>query len=345
MPSNFTVKDTSKQGHKGDFVITYSRDGTVKTCMIDIKNYSSTVPKKEIDKFLEDLTFGTYDCGLLISYNTKFVGIPEHIYFEDFMSSSGKIPVLYLTSNEPEIILQAVQLVISKTIISAEKSLEITKAEAIIETINSALVQSADTRRLLSELVSNTSKTAQKCQEHLVTHEAHIKKALRELSGCISKVMINKILPHVPKLEARQDNLTEEFKKTDFLAGTTANDIPANDIPDNNVHTNDINTTSEVKRISMIYKPDRNNYETLVSLNWEEVVYPNDKTICELRSKNITLKVNALKTKTTVILDFLESIEIDETEFTALTYRVSKDDSFICTLDEPLIKFIKKFMN
>ena len=57
------------------------------------------------------------------------------------------------------------------------------------------------------------------------------------------------------------------------------------------------------------------------------------------------LRVNALKTKTSITMDFLEELEIPETEFESITHKITKDNSFVCVMDSHLIAFIKKYMS
>lgn len=324
LPGNYTLQDTSKQGKKGDFIVTYSECGVIRKCLIDIKNYSTTVPKKEIDKFMEDLAFGSYDAGLLVSYSTKFAGIAEHLYIQDECLSSGKIPIMYLVSQDESMILTAIELLIAKTIIPTQKNADIDRIESLVSTVNNSLSNSSDVRRMLSDLQSQISKSIQKCQENLVTHEAHIKRAVKELSGCVSKVMVDRIMPHVPKVETRIDNVEP------ISAGSQIN----------------LDTPEKADAVTKICKQDRQVFDELLTLNWDDIDYPSDsKVVCELTSKNMILRVNALKTKTSITMDFLEELEIPETEFESITHKITKDNSFVCVMDSHLIAFIKKYMS
>ncbi len=332
LPSNYQVQDTSKQGKKGDFIITYSNTGTVKRCLVDIKNYSSTVPKKEIDKFYEDMTFGSYDAGIIISYRSKFVGIADHVYIEESCLSSGKIPVMYLVSSDEELILQSIELIIAKSIIQQTKDINIDRIESLIEHINSALTNSADVRRLLSELQTSIAKSIQKCQENLVTHEAHVKRAVKEMSGCVSKVMVNRILEHVPKIDPRDDN-TDPLIKVDSSSDDT--DLHGNlGFPD---------IKNKLENLHKVRGLDRPAYIELINIKWDDIDTDVPGFICEMTSSNMVVRVAALKTKTTVVINFLEELEIPESELDEITYKITKDGSFICLLNDPLVKFIKQY--
>ncbi len=353
LPSNYQVQDTSKQGKKGDFIITYSNTGTVKRCLVDIKNYSSTVPKKEIDKFYEDLTFGSYDAGLIISYKSKFVGIADHVYIEESCLPSGKIPVMYLVSNDEELVLQSIELIIAKSIIQQAKDINIDRIESLIEHINSALTNSADVRRLLSELQTSIAKSIQKCQENLVTHEAHVKRAVKEMSSCVSKVMVNRVMEHVPYIESRDDNTDPSIKvesptsilesNTSILESPVVLD-PSITLETNHLKTNTLEKKDNLANLHKICKSDRSTYIELLNLKWDEIDNDvNEKFVCELTSTNMVIRIAALKTRTTVVIDFLEELEIPESDLENITHKITKDGSFICLLNDHLVKFIEKF--
>ena len=55
LPSNYVVSNTSKESFAGDFLIEYHYNDFVYKVIVDIKKYRSTVPKKEITKFLNNI--------------------------------------------------------------------------------------------------------------------------------------------------------------------------------------------------------------------------------------------------------------------------------------------------
>ncbi len=317
LPVNYKIQNTSKQGKRGDFIITYSYMGMVKRCLVDIKTYTSTIPKKEVDKFLEDLTFGSYDAGLILSYNSKFAGISDYIYIEEQCLPSGKTPILYLNSDDDLLIAQAIELIISKAVVYNNKHLNIERIESLIEHINNSLSSSADVRRLLSEMQTSVAKSIQRCQESLTMHETHIKKAVREMSSCVTKTMLQQITP--PPIEARSDNINPDIKAT--VA-----------VPD---------TVLQKMRVQ-----DHEAFIELTKLQWDDIEYNVDnKYIAVLISKNMIANVSSLKTKTSVCIDFQEELKIPEEDFELLIYKVTKDNSFICQLNAHLVEFIKKYMS
>ena len=377
LPSNYQIQDTSKCGKKGDFIITYSNAGIVKRCLIDIKNYSTTVPKKEIDKFYEDMTFGSYDSGLILSYNTKFVGIAEHIHVEELCLPIGKTSVMYLVSSDEELILQCIELIINKSIIQHSIDINSSRIESLIENVNCSLTNSADVRRMLSDLQTNISKNIQKCQETLISHEFYIKKAIKEMSACTinlqkadvdrntedSKKPIHKndqpppLPPFIPRKKSPKKCITPIILTAPVESSIilpVEKDIATQKILEKDYATQkilekDYATQKILEKdyaTQKILEKDRQVFMELVELPWNNIVYlSDDKLVCEVTSSNMILRVSALKTKTAIIMDFLKEVQIPEADLALLIHKVTNGDSFVCALNIHLLTFDKKYMN
>lgn len=186
LPDNYKLINTSKQGKQGDFVIIYKTNGITKKCLVDLKKYASTIPKKEIDKFYDDINFGHYDAGLIISYNSRFVGIPDDIYMENRATPYATIPIMFLSNTNNLLILQAIKILMLKTIVSVEHSFDISKLESMLEFINNSMMQSSLTRRCLSDLQTGINTQIQKCQENLTSLEVQIRHTIKEMEKLIS---------------------------------------------------------------------------------------------------------------------------------------------------------------
>lgn len=72
--SEYIIRNVSKISHSGDFEVEYKG----KLIIVDTKNYSKHIPRKEVDKFINDLSENQLaNCGLLISYNSPFTGYQD----------------------------------------------------------------------------------------------------------------------------------------------------------------------------------------------------------------------------------------------------------------------------
>jgi hypothetical protein len=298
LPENYQIVNTAKQGKMGDFIIYYSDGRLKKSCLVDIKKYSTTVPRKELNKFYEDLTFGNYDAGLIISYHTKFAGIHDNIFIEQKDLSYGKIPIMYLADVPSEFIVHAVKIIMQKAAMQADRDISSTKLESMLSYVNSALGQSSATRRVLSELNSSVSHSIQKCQEQLVTLEIQIKRTIKEISGMIDlAVVVN--LPKVPavSIPARDDNLDSKNLDVSNLpeippyvpvAIPIASRKPISKLPP--LKKNALN-------FSEIPQKDLGMVRQLSNFEWTKI---SDLT---LENDAITIRLEPLKTKTRVILE------------------------------------------
>jgi hypothetical protein len=190
LPDNYQVVNTAKQGKAGDFVIYYSGLDNIKySCIIDIKKYSTTVPKAQLDKFYEDINYGNYDAGLIISVSSKFCGISDNIYVEQRDFSYGKIPIMYLAEVPDELITHAIKIILLRASNRNKSSnvgnVDVENVTNILNYINSALGQSATTRRMLSELNNTLTNSINKCQENLIAQEVQIKQAIGKINDIL----------------------------------------------------------------------------------------------------------------------------------------------------------------
>jgi hypothetical protein len=358
LPENYQVVNTAKQGKTGDFIIYYTDGRIKKSCLVDIKKYTSTVPKKELDKFHEDLTYGCYDAGLIISYNSKFSGIHDNIYIEQKDLSNGPIPIMYLSCIPDDFIVHAIKIIMMKTITSVDKEISSTKLESMLSFINSALSQSSMTRRVLSELNASVSGSVQKCQEQLTTLEIQIKRTVKEMSSMIeAAVAVN--LPKVPdvKVPARDDNL--DSKSIDV---STLPELPPYVPVTSVVSVNSVANTVYIPNMKSAPKPaslTMDNMGKSMSNKSQELnpsdfctkdqyfigqlsMFPWDKiTDKVLENDIITIKLEPLKTKTRVYL--LEHIET-ETEKLVSLFKESKGE-LIAGISQELIDAIENTFN
>jgi hypothetical protein len=85
---DFTVEYVGRQPHKGDLLVN-------DIVLVECKNYSNTIPKKERDKFLEDLSTQDSKCGLFIANWT--LAKKGDVCFEYVSKNNGaEIPIAYI---------------------------------------------------------------------------------------------------------------------------------------------------------------------------------------------------------------------------------------------------------
>lgn len=312
LPENYKIINTAKQGKQGDFIITYTNNNQTKRCLVDIKKYSTTVPKKEIDKFYEDLTYGSYDAGLIVSYSSNFAGISDNIFLEDKQLINGTIPVMYIANVHAELILQCVKVLMMKTLVLDACDIRLSRIECFINSINNTLSQSASTRRLLSEMQFEISKSIQRCQENLVSLEVQTKKSIKEINKVIEDEKLIQLKQSIPKLQERDDNI-EDIKvqpDKDLEVQEKKSTSKAEDEEKNGSELSDSELSDTIiNAVEKFRKKDQTIIITLIEHNincniqeeYLQFTYDTIKTATQ-SSKCVNLILKPLKTKTNVIL-------------------------------------------
>lgn len=199
LPVGFKLINTTKIGKQGDFVIEYICNGKIYRCLVDIKNYRSTVPTREIQKFYTDIIYGSYNAGIIISYFAKFTRIEDSIYIENKIVGCETIPIMYLSEIPESVVHSCIEILFTKIIVNEEKHTNISKIENAIQTINFSVQQSALVRRHLNELNMDIMQKIQKCSENLINMELGIKNTLKDLNvystGNSSKNQVQEVAP------------------------------------------------------------------------------------------------------------------------------------------------------
>jgi hypothetical protein len=214
LPANYSVSNTSKLGHAGDFVVDYTDGGRVYRCIVDIKNYRGTVPRREVDKLLTDAEYGNYDCALMVSYDGKIVGQAERVALATATGGSGAIPIMYLSRVPPSLVLVAIETLMVRVAVQTETTTNLGEISAYISAINIALQQSSMTRGILSSMSTTLQGQIAKCQENLIGCELQVKHAVRNLETSVRKqggpapVTLAR-LPTIPAPPPPRENLAD----------------------------------------------------------------------------------------------------------------------------------------
>jgi hypothetical protein len=169
MSIDYKLINTAKTGKCGDFVISYTSPKTNKkySVLIDVKNYKTTVPTKEIEKFHRDIKLNSnINGGILLSLNSKIVGITKIIDFQELSSNNGIIPILFIKSNKPDVICELIMLIFHMIEIKDINRNEMLKKEELIYTIN----ELNDDVQLIT-----------KCRDNLQLSKTLIEKSLNDI--------------------------------------------------------------------------------------------------------------------------------------------------------------------
>jgi hypothetical protein len=235
LSNQYNILSTAKIGKQGDFIIEYSNNGMLYKCLVDIKNYEKTVPKKEIDKFYEDLNYGSYNAGLILSKKSKFTGISENIYVSDVMLSYDRLPVMFLSSLSNELIIKCIEILFFKITVIKEKKFDYMQVENILMNINNTLEHSSLTRRILKEHQDSTMDAVAKSLNNLNSLEQKINDSIN---------YINIIIHKSEKLELTKANL-ENIGNINNMSGKA-------ELLDDSISILSYETTDSIKTSSTI---------------------------------------------------------------------------------------------
>ena len=218
LPSNYKVVNTTKSGKQGDFIISYKANNKIYNCLVDVKNYKSTIPKKEVDKFYLDIESGNYDAGLIISLGSKFVGIESAINIESHVFTYAELPCMFLSQIDINLIPNCIELLFLRISSLEEKNASYCQITNTINYINSAVGTSVMTRRLLEELTTQIHGTIHKCQENLLSMEIKIKQSIDLLKSEDSKELPDDNSPddNSPDDNSPDDNSPEQELKINY---------------------------------------------------------------------------------------------------------------------------------
>lgn len=211
----FIVINTATIGKHGDFIIEYTYKEKLYRCLVDIKNYTSSVQQKEVVKFNDDLNTGNYDCGLFLSLRSKITGIKEQLEIREVFVPKGKIPCAFLTHVEDHtglnktVILKIIQMLF---MIVSNRLCQPSKAARVFNTIKLALNKSMETRRSLTDLSQTFVKCIDRCKEDLMTMELIIQNSIADDENSLLEDIIN--LFRKEKYDLKEDEQSVIVKTT-----------------------------------------------------------------------------------------------------------------------------------
>lgn len=188
----YNIINVSKTNYSGDFIVNKTDYGNILT---EVKNYSSIVPSSEIEKFKRDLSLNNNVIGgIFISLNTKIQNINETFLLNTYINSNDilhKIPIIYLCSNDPELIKASFELLwgYKNNLLEINNDKINKKINKISNLLNGLIL----TRSNLNDIKDNVSKQISKTYDILFTTEMQIRKSIESLYEIIPGENINNI--------------------------------------------------------------------------------------------------------------------------------------------------------
>jgi len=93
LQTRFCAKNVSKTAHSGDISLEVGQQ----KIMIEVKNYTNTVPSAQVDKFIADLATSASRGGVFIALNTTIAGVTSEIPQIVMRTELGNVPCAYVS--------------------------------------------------------------------------------------------------------------------------------------------------------------------------------------------------------------------------------------------------------
>lgn len=187
----FQVTNVSGKARSGDLQITHKFPEIPEIrVLVEVKNYSRSVPRAELDKFYRDLEIDRFHAAMFISLNTKIAGeelLPLEI--KTHRQADRQIFIAYVVTNDPEIITGAAALLIAQAranihateSIGALQNASYTKLYNLSQKAYSAVVSMAQVRQQLMNLRDQQHRAMTTISDQMASNEQILHMQLTKL--------------------------------------------------------------------------------------------------------------------------------------------------------------------
>jgi CII-binding regulator of phage lambda lysogenization HflD len=297
--AKYKVENVARVGHQGDLLL--SRSGSEKKMdttklMIEVKNYTQSVPGAEVDKFTKDLrTQGNISGGLFVSLRSKISGFEKDFVFQNLYVDRS-IPVIFLSrTTDPVIIRLAVDLLWAHLDMKALNMEELEAGREQMNKIYTKIARLSDllgglsaSRQMLEDTRENINKAFGKITNNIFTVEMQISQTVQKIQAMINRYSN---LVETSESETSKKEITGKFHE---IYQANIRDRIKEEYSDSFLHTHQ---TLQVKLFSILsgflyHKTGENN--AIVSVKFF------DKKILISRQNKSVISIVPLKTKTNI---------------------------------------------
>ena len=186
----FEVKQISKSARSADILLGPST-------LVEVKLYSSSVPRGEVEKFQRDLRAKAATGGLFISLTSKILGKKALEYRREHVRGRT-IPVLYIYSSDSAMLILAASLILEVQKMEIQETLAIDLAS-----LGSSIDSLSMVRTCLQQLTSEFLTKMNTLNSQILETEINLAEQIR--------TMQRKIDPALPVAELDVDSLCADF--------------------------------------------------------------------------------------------------------------------------------------
>lgn len=196
---DYTVHETRNIPHSGDAIINLNSDNHNEKIMLEIKNYSRTVDKDEIEKLKKDMRYMKIRYSIMISLRSGFVR-QKQMTIQEFQYLGTKYYILFLPNLfgqldkiEASVLLVERLIELDKNI--NDKSVNIDKISDHLRELDNIYTDFNIVKHNFFELEKNIKKQLFNFYENLRDYEIKVRDRINTVWNDIKKDMHKDIIP------------------------------------------------------------------------------------------------------------------------------------------------------
>ena len=238
LQESFRVVPTAKDGKRGDFLVSringIHADASHGAVLVEIKNYSGTVPRAEVTKFHKDIESAVCTAGLFVSLYSRVVGVPKRFQLDWYTTPTrGRCPIIYLVEPTTEILTISTDLLLSiaesRTLaITDELAAHIHAASEAVSSLSEIARFVHETRTTLDRSLARAETEISKTEAVARSHLQFVVKAMNEKIGTAitDGTAIAREAPEVEMIEANPKKGKRAAKQKPEIVEVVMADAP-----------------------------------------------------------------------------------------------------------------------
>lgn len=174
--------------------------------LVEVKHYSKTVPIAEVKKFQRDLNAKAVSGGVFISL-TSTISRKKLFEYTREVVRGGTIPVIYISSNIPEVILLTIEII---TNLITNQRVDANKIEIQLSALLDGTRGLSMVRANLHQAITDMNKNLSSVNAQILDAELNIKKAVDTITSSISteievpNVQLDEIIQKYPMVYEKE---------------------------------------------------------------------------------------------------------------------------------------------
>ncbi len=191
LPAQYKLVNNTKSAKSGDFTLEWTSPEThrVYSYLVEVKNYKTTVPSKEIEKFWRDIECKSSTSGaIFVSLNSKIVGRKSTFQYEEKFINGALMPIAYICSNESAVISEIIKFLSELTELKKTRGITLTSSSKVmrdIRELESALDMFSITQTNLHDIKATMEKQFTRMFTDLVSIQHVFKSHIKNIIGSL----------------------------------------------------------------------------------------------------------------------------------------------------------------